>query len=166
MWQVVCQNSNPDGLTPKSVFLRSLYSTFSTTMHNIFVLELIVHHYNFLFLFIYFWLPLVFTAAHGLFLSCSEQGLFSSFGAQAFHCGGFSCCGAQAVGSQASGVVGMWTPEPSWGAWTWLPHGRWNLPGPRNNWVCCLHWQADSLVTGLPGKSNCNLLFIYFVLLL
>ena len=31
-----------------------------------------------------------------LFSSCSEQGLASSFGAQASHCGGFCCCGAQA----------------------------------------------------------------------
>ena len=104
-------------------------------MHNIFVIELIVHHYNFLFFSFYlftFWLHLVFIAAHGLFFSCSEQGLFSSFGAQAFHCGGFSCCGAQALGTRASVVVGMCIPEPSCGAWAWLPHGMWNLPGPGN----------------------------------
>ena len=34
----------------------------------------------------------------GLFCSCSEQGLLSSWGARASHCGGFSCCGAQALG--------------------------------------------------------------------
>ena len=85
------------------------------------------------FLFIYLLL-----AALGLhcctwaFFSCSEQGLFSSFGAQAFHCGGFSCCGAQALGTRASVVVGMCIPEPSCGAWAWLPHGMWNLPGPGN----------------------------------
>ena len=28
------------------------------------------------------------------FSSCSEQGLLSSCGARASHCGGFSCCGA------------------------------------------------------------------------
>ena len=30
--------------------------------------------------------------------SCSKQGLLSSCGAQACHCGGFSCCGAPALG--------------------------------------------------------------------
>ena len=34
---------------------------------------------------------------HRLFCSCSEQGLLSSYGAGASHCGGFSC-GAQALG--------------------------------------------------------------------
>ena len=33
-----------------------------------------------------------------LFSSCSEQGLLSSWGAWASHCGGFSCCRAQALG--------------------------------------------------------------------
>ena len=161
---MVCQNSNPDGLTPKSVFLRPLYTTSSTTMCNIFVIELTVHRYNFLFFKFTFsctWSSLL----HMLFFSCSEQGLFSSFSAQAFHCGDFSCCGAQALCTQASVVVGMCTSEPSCGAWAWLPHGTWDLPGP-GNWVCSLHWQADSVVTGLPGKSKCNFLFIYFVSLL
>ena len=42
----------------------------------------------------------------GLFSSCGEQGLLSSCGVQASHCGGLSCCGAWAsvvghVGSRA-----------------------------------------------------------------
>ena len=35
------------------------------------------------------------------FSSCSEQGLLSSCGAQASHCGGFSSCRAQALGCAA-----------------------------------------------------------------
>ena len=31
------------------------------------------------------------------FPSCEEQGLLSSCGARASHCGGFPCCGAQAL---------------------------------------------------------------------
>ena len=38
----------------------------------------------------------------GLFATGGEQGLLSSCGAQASHCGGFSCCGALVLGSQAS----------------------------------------------------------------
>ena len=41
----------------------------------------------------------------GLFSSFREQGLLSSCGAWASHCGGFSCCGAQTLGSRASAVV-------------------------------------------------------------
>ena len=52
-------------------------------------------HSNFLIciLFIY-WLHWVFIAEQVLFSSCREQGLHSSCGVQAFHCGGFSYCGA------------------------------------------------------------------------
>ena len=40
-----------------------------------------------------------------LFSSCIEQGLLSSWGAQASHCSGFSRCKAWAVGAQASAVL-------------------------------------------------------------
>ena len=36
------------------------------------------------------------------FSSCSERGLLSSCGVQAFHCSGFSCCRAQALGHAGS----------------------------------------------------------------
>ena len=49
-------------------------------------------------------------------------------GAQASHCGGFSCCGAQALGAQAT-VVAI-RRLSSCGAWAWLLHGMWDLPGP------------------------------------
>ena len=42
---------------------------------------------------------------HRFFSSCHEQGLLSSLGARASHCGGFSCCGARARSAQASAVV-------------------------------------------------------------
>ena len=53
----------------------------------------------------YLWLFWVFVAAQTVFSSCSEQGLLSSCGVQAFHCRGFSCCGAQSLGIPASVVV-------------------------------------------------------------
>ena len=40
-----------------------------------------------------------------LSLVAASEGLFSSWGAQASHCGGFSCCRARALGPQASVVV-------------------------------------------------------------
>ena len=40
-----------------------------------------------------------------LLSSCSEQGLLSSCGVQASHCGGFACCRAQALGARALVVV-------------------------------------------------------------
>ena len=42
-----------------------------------------------------------------LFFSCSEQGLLSSFGAQASHCGGFCCCSSQALEHRLSNC-GVW----------------------------------------------------------
>ena len=38
----------------------------------------------------YVWLHWVFTAVHRLSSSCGEQGLLSSCGVRASHCGGFS----------------------------------------------------------------------------
>ena len=56
----------------------------------------------------------------GLFSSCGEQGLLSSCGVRASHCGGFSCCGTWArasvvghVGSTAQLLPGIWDlPDP------------------------------------------------------
>ena len=57
-----------------------------------------------IYLFIYFWLRLVFVAAHGLSLAAASGG-YSLCGARASHCGGFSCCRARALGVWASVVV-------------------------------------------------------------
>ena len=42
------------------------------------------------------------------FSSCGEQGLLSSWGAQASHCGGFSCCRAWALGHAGFSSCGSW----------------------------------------------------------
>ena len=39
--------------------------------------------------------------------SCDEQGLFSSCGVQASHCGGFSCCGAWALEHSVVAAIGL-----------------------------------------------------------
>jgi len=45
-------------------------------------------------------------------LFCGEQGLLSSCGAQAFHCGGCSCCRAQALEH-----TGLQAPEHRLSSW-------------------------------------------------
>ena len=60
-----------------------------------------------LFLFIYSWLGGVFIAAQ-TFSSCGEQGLLSSCGAWASHCGGFSCCRTRALGLEGLSSCGKW----------------------------------------------------------
>ena len=82
---------------------------------------------------------------HGLFTRCCEQGLLSSCGAQASHCGGFSCCGPRALWPMGFHSCGTWAVE--WGSvvgsvvaaprhglkgcgvQTWLPCCMWDLPG-------------------------------------
>ena len=61
-------------------------------------------------------------AAAWAFSSSGEQGLLSSCGVRASHCGGFSCCGAWACSSVA-GHVGST-------AQAWLLPGMWDLPNP------------------------------------
>ena len=67
----------------------------------------------------YAWRSRVFTAAQA-FSGGSEQGLLSSCGVRASHCGGFSSCGAQAPGRQTSVGVAQglrrdpWHMESSW----------------------------------------------------
>ena len=56
------------------------------------------------------------------FSSCGERGLLSSCGVWASHSSGFSSCRAQALGH---------TGFSSCGRQALLPHGMWNLPGPR-----------------------------------
>ena len=57
--------------------------------------------------FIYFWLCWVFVAVRA-FSSFGDQGLLSSCGVQASHCGGFSCCQARALGILGFGSCGKW----------------------------------------------------------
>ena len=45
-----------------------------------------------------------------------------------FSCGGFSRCRVPAQGVQASAVAAPGLS--SCGAWAWLLHGMWDLPGP------------------------------------
>ena len=93
------------------------------------------------------------------FFSCSKQGLLSSFGARASHCGGFSCCSTRALGCldfsgchmgchMAHGLSswGFWALEgglSSCGALAELLRGMWDLPRQGIN-PCPLHWQEDS----------------------
>ena len=56
------------------------------------------------------------------FPSCGEQGLLSSCGAPAPHCGGFSCGAQAAVGAGAAVVVGHGLGCSM--------HGMWDLPRP------------------------------------
>ena len=44
----------------------------------------------------------------GLFSSCGEWGLLSSYGVQASHCNGFSCCRAQALGRTGFSSCDTW----------------------------------------------------------
>ena len=91
--------------------------------------------------FIYFWLCWVFVAVQP-FSSWSEQGLLSSRGAWASHCGGFSCCRIQVLGTPASLVVAHKHSCP-------MACGI--FPDQGSNW-CPLHWQADSLPLDHQGS--------------
>ena len=59
--------------------------------------------FNALFFKKFFFDLLIFFVAVWAFSSCSEQGLLSSCGAWASHCGGFTCCGARALGYSGFG---------------------------------------------------------------
>ena len=71
--------------------METFIKTFSSSLTKIFVL-LILFFNNF----IYFYLSISGCAGSSLmcrlFSSCGEQGLLSTCGVQASHCGGFSCC--------------------------------------------------------------------------
>ena len=79
---------------------------------------------------------------HGLFSSCSEWGLLSSWGAKASHFTGFSC-GAQALGTQASVAVPCGLSCPACGIF--LEQGS----NP-----CILHWPADILPLAHQGSPR------------
>ena len=69
-----------------------------------------------------------------LFSSCGKQGLLSSCGVWASHCGGFSYCGAWALDSWASAMV-----EHRFSC----SKARGIFPNQGSN-LCPLPWQADS----------------------
>ena len=94
-------------------------------------------------------------------------------GARASHCGGFSCCGARALGAWASVVVacglsscGSQAVErrlSSCGAWAYLLHGMWDLPGPG------LEPMSPALAGGFlttepPGKPLISIFIFMFFL--
>ena len=86
----------------------------------------------------------------GFCSSWSKQGLLSSCGAQASHCGVFSCCGAQTLGCAVFSSCGSWVLE-HWLSSTCV-HGlscsvaRGIFPDQGSN-LCLLHWQVDSTAT-------------------
>ena len=92
-----------------------------------------------LILFIYIWLAGSSLLCR-LFSSCSEQGLLSSWGVWASHCGSFSCCRIWALGHTGFSSCSTWVRScGSWAlehrfsicdAWDKLLHGMWNPPGP------------------------------------
>ena len=102
--------------------------------------------FNFLFKLVCF----LFLAEPGLhccvqtFSSCGKQGLLSSCGTEALHCGGFCYCGAWALGH-----LGF----SSSGPWAQLLHGIWNLPGLGIKPVFPA-LAGEFLTTGPPGKPR------------
>ena len=88
---------------------------------------------------------------------CSEQGLLSSCGAWASHCGGFSCDGAQALGCvgsavEAPGLQGAGSVVHR-GTWAELLHSMWNRPRLGIPVLAGIF-----LTTGPPWKSKKHLL--------
>ena len=86
------------------------------------------------------------------FSSCSEQGLLSSCGEWASHCGGFPSCWAQAL---ECGLI-------SCDACTHLPHSMWDLPRPGIKLVS-FALQGGFLTTGPPGMPKPEFLGVEFV---
>ena len=81
------------------------------------------------------------------------------WGARASRCGGFSRRGAQALGARASLVLVLGLS--SCGAWAWLRHGMWTLPGPGIKPVSPA--LADGFLTrGLPGKPITSVVVFFF----
>ena len=78
------------------------------------------------------------------FSICVEQGLLSSCGAWASHCGGFSCCRAPALGCM---------DFSNHGTQALLLRGMWNLPGLGMEPVSPA-LAGGFLSTGPPGKSR------------
>ena len=124
------------------------------------------------FLFIYLFIGCVGSSLlRGLYSSCSEWGLLSSWGPQASHRGGFSCCRVWSPGCEGFRSCGMRTLE--------LWHEDFVVSAPRLDstdsiavarglscFVACgifpdyglipflLHWQADSLPLSYKGSPS------------
>ena len=98
-----------------------------------------------------------------LFCSCSSQGLLSSWGALASHCGGFSCWGAWALEWEIFGSCGSQVLEHrlnSCGAWVQLLCGIRDFPRPGIKPLSTV--LAGRVFTTEPGKSP--FLFSFFKL--
>ena len=53
-------------------------------------------------------------------------------------------------------AAAAWAPEHrlnSCGAWDYLLHGMWDLPGSGSD-LCLLHWQVDSLPLSYLGRPT------------
>ena len=130
------------GLYPYSFLLRS--HSVLQIMHKyrcldfVFLKMLFFFFYNF---YLFFWLCWVFAVACRLCLVAVSRG-YSSFSAQASHCGGFSC-----------GVWSLVRRLSSCGAQAQLPCSMWYLPGPGISPVSSA-LAARFLTTGQPGKSS------------
>ena len=117
-------------------------------------------------LLIYFWLHWVFVAACGVSLVGARRG-YSSLRCVVFslrwllllrsmgsRCAGFSSCGTRALERRLS----------SCGAWAYLLHGLWDLPGPGLEHVSPALAGGFS-TTAPPGKSSLCFFYLYFLLL-
>ena len=99
--------------------------------------------YIYIYIFIYLWLCWVFTDVQTS-SSFDEQGLLSSCGVRASHCGGLSCCGARALGHVGlNAVVHGLSSSAACGI---CPHQGLNLYP--------LHWQVDSQPLDHQGRPS------------
>ena len=98
------------------------------------------HFLNLWNFFLSFWLCWIFVAAQ-TFSRCDEQGLLSSCGEQASHCGGLFYCRALVLDCGLSSCV------PG----TQQLHGIWDLPRPGIEPLSPV-LQGRLLATGPPGK--------------
>ena len=95
---------------------------------------------------------------HELFSSCGEQGLNSSFGAQAFHCSVCSCCRAQALGLVGSvAAPGIYSTGSIAMAHVLIWFVACGIFLDQGSYLRLLHWQTDSLPLGHQGS-----LWLYF----
>ena len=87
---------------------------------------------------------------HGLFSSLGEQGLPSSCGTRASHCGGFFCGGVKALWLTVAAVPRLCSAGP-----VAVAHNRSEacgiFPG-QGTTLCLLHWQAGSLPLNHQGS--------------
>ena len=111
-----------------------------------------------------------FSLLRGLFFSCGKQGLLSSYGGWAAHCGGFSCCRGlpdSAVGKESACNAGDPSSTPGLGRsagerigyplqYSWaslVAQLVKNPPAVRETWVQSLGWK-DALEKGEATHSS------------